>query len=42
MKYEEPIIEIMKWKMHDVICSSPVFGDNEDQEFGDDDGKFAE
>lgn len=39
MKYEEPIIEIMKMEMCDIICSS--FGNNSDIENGDEEGGFA-
>lgn len=41
MKYEEPIIEIMKLEMYDIICTSPTFGGNTDIIGGDDDGGFA-
>jgi len=41
MKYKEPIIEILQYKMQDVICTSPEFGGNLDQDGGDEDGGFA-
>ena len=37
MKYEKPIIEIMKLEMCNVICDSG-FGQNPDIDNGDDDG----
>lgn len=41
MKYEEPIIEMLQFKMQDVIRTSPEFGENSDQDGGDEDGGFA-
>ena len=40
MKYENPIIELMKLELSDVICGSG-FGENPDIDNGDDDGGFA-
>ena len=37
MRYEEPIIEIMRFEELDVICGSG-FGENPDIDGGDDDG----
>lgn len=40
MKYEKPIIEIMRLEMQNVILTSG-FGDNDNQYGGDEDGGFA-
>ena len=37
MKYEDPIMEFMKFEKLDVICGSG-FGQNPDIEYGDDEG----